>query len=238
MGDTVEETPRSAEPGAVVELGSELATAIVELGPDGILVVDGAGRVRFANAQAEAILGYPRQIMARLRIEDLVPERLRDRHLAHRAAYAGAPRPRPMGVGLELYALRSDGTEVPVLISLSPANVGGRLVTIAVMREASEHRASEAAAREALLAADQERIATDLHNRIIELLFDAGMGIQSVIGMADGPVAERLRDAVKGLDAAIREIRNTVFGPIAPSAGPEPAPGVEGPPARNERRGI
>ncbi len=56
-------------------------------------------------------------------MEMLVPTDSRTRHERHRHHYAEAPRPRPMGQGLELQALRKDGTTFPVEISLSPGNL-------------------------------------------------------------------------------------------------------------------
>jgi signal transduction histidine kinase len=90
-------------------------------------------------------------------------------------------------------------------------------------------------AREALLTEDQERIAADLHNRVIEYLFEAGMGIQSVMRLADGPLRTRLEDTVDRLDLAIREIRNTVFGQPGHADASSPETRVMGPSALTER---
>ena len=54
----------------------------------------------------------------------LLPERFRHRHVGHRKDYTGNVRVRPMGVGLDLFATRKDGTEFPVEISLSPIAAG------------------------------------------------------------------------------------------------------------------
>jgi hypothetical protein len=43
-------------------------------------------------------------------VEALLPEHLREHHVAHRAKYNLEPRRRPMGRGLDLVARRADGT--------------------------------------------------------------------------------------------------------------------------------
>jgi PAS domain S-box-containing protein len=71
------------------------------------------------------MFGYEPKSLVGRPIGDLVPERYRETHAADRAAYHDNPHARPMGVGLELSALRADGTEFPVEISLSPLESTG-----------------------------------------------------------------------------------------------------------------
>jgi PAS domain S-box-containing protein len=62
------------------------------------------------------------------------------------------------------------------------------------------------------LVEEEERIARDLHDNVVQQLFALGLSLQSVSRIADGVVAERLEAAVDALDGVIREIRNAIFG--------------------------
>jgi protein-histidine pros-kinase len=64
--------------------------------------------------------GYRREELLGQRVEMLVPDRFRDRHSHHHTRYSAHPHTRSMGAGLELYDRRSDGSEFPAEISLSP----------------------------------------------------------------------------------------------------------------------
>lgn len=59
--------------------------------------------------------------------------------------------------------------------------------------------------------AERERIGRDLHDTVIQRLFALGMSLQSVERLASAPVAERIDNAVDGLDDVIRDIRETIF---------------------------
>jgi len=196
---------------STMALGEHLAWVILELAPDAVLVVDRAGRILLANHAAENIFGYDRNAMVSLSVEALVPTRHQHDHRQHRIGYDDAPQTRPMGLALDLWARRADGSEFAVDISLGPVTLASGNVTIAIVRDMTAQRAIELALRERLVAADEDRIGAELHHRIIEHLFAAGMKIQSVAAHFDEHVADRLQAAVADLDTAIREIRNTVF---------------------------
>src|SRR5262249_54874978 len=102
------------------------------------------GRIVLANHQAERLFGYGFKELIGASIEDLVPARDRGRHVGHRDGYFKDPHLRPMGVGMQLFGLRKDGTEFPVEISLSPLQTDeGPLVSSAIRDITDRKRAEE-----------------------------------------------------------------------------------------------
>jgi signal transduction histidine kinase len=59
---------------------------------------------------------------------------------------------------------------------------------------------------------DRERIGRELHDKVIQRLFAAGMGLQTTLPMVSRPeVADRINQAVEEIDETIRDIRRTIF---------------------------
>jgi len=115
--------------------------------PDGIVVTNAAGQIVRVNNQAEKLFGFGREELMGQPVELLIPGRFQAKHGAHRQTYHQQPRQRPMGAGLELFARRKDGTEVPVDIMLNPVLVNGEKLVIAVVRDISERKQALAALR-------------------------------------------------------------------------------------------
>jgi two-component system, sensor histidine kinase len=121
-------------------LSAQLVGNVLESAPDAIVIVDADGVILFASRQIKTVTGYDLEEILGQRIESLLPERFRRIHLAHRRSYKENAHSRPMGVDLDLYALRKDGSEVPVEISLSPVADGERLLVAAAIRDATERK--------------------------------------------------------------------------------------------------
>ncbi|MGZ4692136.1 MAG: PAS domain S-box protein [Acidimicrobiales bacterium] len=193
------------------ELGEHFAAVVLELAPDGIAVTDESGRIVHANSRFEVLFGYPREHLVGRSVEMLLPEPVRARHLAHRADYAEAPVTRPMGAGLDLWALHADGSEFPVEIALSPVTTSNGIRTIMVVRQAEDRRVDQQALRDRAVLAEEDRIAMALNADVIRPIFAAGLGLHGLLDSANPTQADRIRAVIDQLDDAIRAIRRVVF---------------------------
>src|SRR5919109_3352386 len=125
-------------------LSSKLLGNVLDLAPDAMIIIDGGGVIRFANRQVSAVFGYEPGAVLGKPVEMLLPERFRKRHVAHRDAYSANVRVRPMGIGLDLFGIRADGSEFPVEISLSPIREGDTALMAAAIPDVPERKQGEA----------------------------------------------------------------------------------------------
>lgn len=139
--------------------------ALLEAAPDAMVIVDAAGTIVLVNTQTERLFGYARTELVGQKVDILVPMRFRGRHPDHRARYSATPGPslpegapdgaaeraaetsratdarvREMGSGLELFAVRRDGTEFPVEISLSPIETADGVLVTSAIRDITERK--------------------------------------------------------------------------------------------------
>lgn len=136
-------------------LPEEFARSSLDAAPDAMIIVDSAGVIRFANRQLSALFGYAHDEVIGVSVEQLMPERFRGRHVAHRRDYHAALRLRPMGAGLSLFGRRRDGSEFPLEISLSPVAGPGPTLVAAAIRDVTERKRAEAELREAREGAER-----------------------------------------------------------------------------------
>jgi two-component system sensor kinase FixL len=117
--------------------------AVVEAAPNAMLLVDAQGQISLANAQAESLFGLSRDALVGSTVDRLVPERLRSSHEAHRRGFAAELPPRAMGLDRDTHALRSDGSEVPVEVFLTPMHGAEPSMTLVSIVDISERRLNE-----------------------------------------------------------------------------------------------
>jgi PAS domain S-box-containing protein len=127
----------------------------VNASPAAMIIIDRSGAIVFANAPTARLLGYNERELKGMLVEDLVPERFRSGHAVLRAGFFQAVSRRPMGAGRDLYALRKDGSEVPVEIGLNPYETEEGAQVIAAITDITERKKTEQQKTE-LLRLEQE----------------------------------------------------------------------------------
>ena len=128
--------------------GEQRFRLIVEAAPNAMVMIDRAGKVAMINAHAERLFGYSAAELVGQPVEILVPERFRGHHPELRKSFFADPRPRPMGAGRDLYALKKDGSEFPVEIGLNPIETEeGTMVLSAIVIDIAARKAAEQALR-------------------------------------------------------------------------------------------
>jgi PAS domain S-box-containing protein len=115
---------------------------------EGIIVVNKEGEILVGNPVAEEMFGYGENELTGLPLENLLPERFRGKHLSFRHRFNDHPTPRRMGMGRDLAALKKDGHEFPVEISLSFSEAGGKFIAIAFITDITQRKTAEEALKQ------------------------------------------------------------------------------------------
>jgi PAS domain S-box-containing protein len=136
----------------------ERYSQLLNAAPDAIVVVAVDGRIDLVNAQTEKLFGYARSELIGQHLDVLIPEQFRHDHGAHLTRYFANPGARPMGSGIELFGRRKDGTQIPIEVSLSPLQTEDGMTVSAAIRDISERKRMESAAK---LLADRLASAVD-----------------------------------------------------------------------------
>jgi PAS domain S-box-containing protein len=109
----------------------------------GVLVLGEDGRIVLASARVEELFGYRADELIGQSVELLVPLKLGERHAAHRARYAAAPRGGPMAPTIGCRGRRKDGTEFSLDVDLGFAHTPDGLRVLALVRDMTAPRLAE-----------------------------------------------------------------------------------------------
>lgn len=143
-------------------VSNEAFTEIFHSMSEGLIMVDEDGKIVVSNPMADSIFGYERNGLAGLMMENLLPERYRGGHVHFRKAFYTDPAPRRMGSGRDLMAVRKDGKEFPVEISLSYTRYKKRLLVMAFISDITQRKKAQQALKQSeeqllLYAAELEK---------------------------------------------------------------------------------
>ncbi len=111
---------------------------------DAIIMMDNEGDISYSNAAAEKIFGYSGQEMMGRKLHALImPERYREAFDKGFEIFKESGQGNAIGKLVELNALKKDGTEFPIELSLSPVKIEGKWNAIGIVRDISERKRAE-----------------------------------------------------------------------------------------------
>jgi len=160
--------------------------SVMESAIDAIISGDSEGRIRAWNSAATALFGFTPDEVIGQPIEVIIPERFRARHQGGiRRVSSGGPS-RVIGQTVELAALRRDGSEFPVELSLATWHLDDRRFYTGIIRDISERKQAEQKFRsvtesaiDAIISADHEGTIVGWNRAATRIL---GYGEEEAIG--------------------------------------------------------
>ena len=116
---------------------------LLEAAPDAMVVVDQAGLIVLLNVQAETQFGYRRDELLGQKVTAIIPEGFGERLIADDLRSAAEALSQQIGTGIELNAVRKDGSAFPIELMLSPLESPEGVLVTAAIRNISERKAAE-----------------------------------------------------------------------------------------------
>lgn len=128
------------------QLGHRLAAAesrlhaLMDIAPEAILIIDGrTGVIGKANNNAEILFGYSMKDLLGMSMESLVPEDKQEVHPLLRAGFLRSTRKREIGYHPPIFALRSDGSVLPIEIALTASQSSDEVMVVCRASEYPDH---------------------------------------------------------------------------------------------------
>ena len=116
---------------------------LLEAAPDAMVVVNPSGDIVLLNVQAEKQFGYRRDELVGQKVKNIIPEGFAERLVADGLRSAEDALAQQIGTGIELIALRKNGTEFPIEIMLSPLDSAEGILVTAAIRDISVRKEAE-----------------------------------------------------------------------------------------------
>jgi len=116
---------------------------VTETASDAIITVDEDGVILLVNRAAEKIFGYPALELLGQNLTVLIPDYLRELHIASFRRYNETGRRHISWDGIEMAGLHQNGNEIPVEVSFGEFSKGGRHVFTGIIRDITERKRIE-----------------------------------------------------------------------------------------------
>nr|CRH07217.1 Putative histidine kinase. Containing PAS domain, PAC domain, Signal transduction response regulator, receiver region domain, HAMP domain, HATPase domain, HisKA domain, Hpt domain and cheY-like domain [Candidatus Magnetococcus massalia] len=117
--------------------------SVIDTAVDGIIVIDGLGRIQEFSPAAEQIFAYPKKEVIGSNIKMLMPEPYHSEHDGYLFNYLRGGRPTILGSQREVTGLRKSGETFPMDLAVSEAKVGEERLFTGIVRDITERKQNQ-----------------------------------------------------------------------------------------------
>jgi two-component system sensor kinase FixL len=196
----------------------EINSGILLSGTDGIITINEDHIIVGYNLGAEKIFGYPRREALGKDLSIIIPPPHKERHWDYVRRYIATRSPHVIGKHVQLNAQRRDGSEFPMSISFSVAEVQGDLYFTGIVRDITEYKRMEdqllQAERLAAVGNTVSHIAHEIKNPLA-IIGGFAQQLQKIPGLDDKSQHKLgiIMEEVRRLEDMIAQMRDFVKHP-------------------------
>ena len=194
--------------------------ALVETVSDGVILIEGNGRMLLVNPACERLFGYPATEAVGNNVSMLMPSRERDEHDHYIDDFRRTGIPKIIGIGREVHGRRKDGTIFPLHLSMGEVRRDGEPLFVGILHDLTGRKAREREhenlRRRLMGAQETERLhlAHELHDEAGQGLAAAMLDLKRLEPLVEGSGAQLLHNLTtqlgqlgKNLHRIARELR-------------------------------
>ena len=185
--------------------------SIINSAVDGIIVIDGRGRIESFNPGAERLFGYTQAEVVGQNVSMLMPAPYREEHDGYIGRYQMTGRAKIIGIGREVRGQRKDGTTFPLHLSVGEMTIGGERMFTGILHDLSDRvRVEEQLREQAALARLGEMAAVIAHEVKNPLAGVRGaiqvIGARLPSGSQDGTIVTDILARIDALDQLMKDL--------------------------------
>jgi PAS domain S-box-containing protein len=172
--------------------------AILENMVDGVITIDGRGKVMMFSPAAQRIFGYQESEVIGNFVNMLMPEQEAGQHNGNMARYRRTGHAKIIGIGREVQGQRKDGTVFPLQLAIGEITKGDETVYVGTIHDLTERKEREEIIRHAqkMQAIGQLTggIAHDFNNLLASVIIDLELATEKLTDNEEVQIL--VRDAI------------------------------------------